>query len=753
MKRKLVHIFVVAGLLSATSCYKDDIDGLQKKVDELEQKVSENTKTIQEQILSQITALQGDIKTLQLEDSKLSEELSGVSDDLKTVKEDVGSNSKLVYYGSLISDADYAAYKDAGADVVTGNVIVRNADDAATLSNCRWVGSDLTLQVGTIEGLKNVGGNLIIESDATSIDVKGLLSVGGNIVVPTNAEMTEFILDDLIVLTGNFILNEGNVKLAKLSFAKLELVGNIFMSNEDNASSEGNRAGILRDINFNSARVIGNLNLDHIINDATAGGSKLSFGTVGGDIILDHCGVETFELLGETLGNLKMIGNTIITVDLVNAITINGDVELLDNSRKSGGGPVRGVEGSTYIGLEVINADNLETINGDIIIDKNRNFSDIFNTVKTINGDIDVFFGSNDAADIILFEELTTIDGHIEMTGILHSLRGFNELTSISASKYVSIGTVDDYMLVYEDAGLNLFNELVTTDAEIKINSKYYSYTSAKVMDLDNSFNALTYVKRLTFYLASKSNEIANGFKSLATIGTLELNGEKDKMFDLDLSLSFDALKTIEGNLDVRGGFTKLEGLNVESIDQIKLPYNKTMELISFPELTTITSKYGVKFYAYANVTFDFPKLVSSKVLYFEAKVDGVDITVNMPELTTCTDITFKFYNRVPNSINAELPKLDKVNKLLVSVKKKAGTMDFSNVLTNLKSFGDSPVSAKLYYNDGQTFCGFADFILSANNNDGVTKDKLSLYKDGSYKVVSEADENAEVVAITNCSK
>ena len=161
------------------------------------------------------------------------------------------------------------------------------------------------------------------------------------------------------------------------------------------------------------------------------------------------------------------------------------------------------------------------------------------------------------------------------------------------------------------------------------------------------------------------------------------------------------------------------------------------------PELETITAKYGITFYNYGtSTTLNFPKLSSVGKFKFQNKVAGGDIVINAPALTTCLDLTLDFYSNAPTSINAPLSKLKNVD--LLTVKFNKGIVDATNVLTGLEDLNATGTSAKLYYLEGQKFCGMDTFLNTVDSG------MLYLYNSGS--LIADADEAAEIVKLTDCN-
>ncbi len=754
MKSKIIRFFVIAGFLTATvtSCYKDDFNELQKQVDELEQKVADNAASIQDQINA--------IAALQQQDANLSQEIQAVVDDLQQVSEDVETNANTVFYGNLVTDEEYDAYVAQGADVVTGKVVISNADQAAIVSNCRWVGQELITKVGSVSGVQNVGGDLIVESTDSIINLEGLLSVGGDFEIPLNESLQSVTLNDLVVLAGELRLNEGDLALTSVSFENLQVVGSINMNNASGLVSGG--GGPLNDINFNSANVAHNVTLHFI---GTSADAELSLGEVGENIIIDGCGIGTINFSASMLnGNLTITNNITKEINFGSVTEIAGDVIVSGNSASSGGGgPVYAAQATSLIGLETLDFGSLTTIGGYVYLEDNDLLADVFNNVQTVYGDVTYIVG-NPEISVIAFENLTTIEaGSIYLKGEMFKFTGFNMLTSLKAGKSIKLGDTylynDNTKRMYEaflvksgdQDAFNAFNSLETLEGTVSI-STYFTgyYTENGYVDMANSFTKLTYLKKLNVYLFQKyGSDLVNAFPALTTLEDFYVYGEEKYSYstqslskvecNADFSSSFASLETIEKSFNtVNGLWNVVDGLTAKSVGTLSL--GETKKLI-MPELTALTYKYGNTISVYeSGLTLSAPKLDSiAYKLTITPKADAGDVVIDMPLLSKLPEVYINFGYKTVNSFSAELPSLAELNKLTVSYKK--SILDATSLLTGLTTVN---TSAKLYYLTGQTFCGMKDLLPT------LVGPTLYLYKDGSYSPIADDQEAAEVAILTS---
>ena len=723
MKSKIIRFFVIAGFFSATitSCYKDDFDDLQKQVNELEDKVAENTNAIQEQIMTQIAALQSDLTTLAQETQDsftgINSSLDDITDNLDSISSDVENNAKNVFYGNLITDEDYTAYKDAGADVVTGKVIITTNEQAQTVSNCRWIGSDLITQLGSLEGIQNVGGDVVVNSDTVSvIELKGLLTIGGDFEIPQSANLVSVTADELVAITGEFSINGGTAKFNKVSMTSLELIGTVYINGQDNSSATG-KAIIALD--WNSPVVAGDLEITYLDNDET------SVSDVLGNVSISYCDINIVNFEGTKIdGDFYFGWNTTETVNALDVEIIKGDADIESNNASGGIGI--GSTSDAGEGLSKMAFNSLKLINGNVNVIKNKGLFDIFNSVSIVNGDIEI--RANVATgNFIVFESLTEAEKIILFDDTqIESLRGFNKLTTCEG---INFG-YEKYLIVNT---LEVFNAITNLD-EYNVNIHLYSKSSRyPTLDLSNSFKNLVNAFKINIFGYSRYNsysntttyydsEIAAGaFPALKTCGTILLNGK----------IGYD------------DGFAALDSAANVFLEN-------GAKAITLPALTKIGSYLKV-FLRNANesVSLSFPLLVSANDVLFYGYEAGADITMDAPELKQLR--SFKYFNNntdggSPVKIDAPLPKLAEITAVDLNFKNAVSPVDVTNMLTGLTTLVDAGYYTKVYlqYIDGQKFCGMATFL---NNIDlGTFGRKVTFRENGVTQ-----DDGAAIAKITTC--
>ncbi len=742
MRTKILGIFLIAVLFLAGCVKQDDIDNLQKQIDELEEQVAKNTEAIQKDLLQQIASLQSELEALSAKTDEDNEELNdliaGLQASLDTISEDVENNAKSVFYGNLITDEDYAAYVEAGANVVTGKVVISTEEQADVVSNLRWVGQELISAVGTLEGIQNVGGDVIITSTDTVIDLKGMVSIGGDFMIPVNPNLKNVVADDLMVLAGELGMESGNEQLTSISMKNLQVVGSILLeNNSDNLG--GATAGPLTVIELNNAHVAGDLEMYYVVDKYSNTGTSFSIGQVDGDVIFDNCGIETVTIGTTTLrGDLSITNNNIKNFQLPDLTSVDGDVYLVDNYFNTSGGPVK----ATYVGLENFNVPKLAVISGDLIVEDNRLLGDVLNKLPRVDGDI-VFYVKNTSLDVIAFESLESAGHDILVAGQLNSLTAFNALTTVDDYRSVSLGAdLSPYNFLVVSNEMKVFNNLESANATLKV-SRYFNSNGG----LGTSFEKLSFMKNIYLYFFYRYDDLPdNSFASLKKVENLKVYGDKYKALDLDLSNSFANLDSITGTLSISNDWTSFTGLMAKNIN--KISYYNNIQYLGMPELVSLYATYGVTFQAYSEgMTLDFPKLEMMNKLTVKTREAGGDITVNMPVLDSCNQVVFDFYYYTPNSITAQLPNLTEVTKLTVKFKE---VLDASELLTGLTTLGDNAYNRSndvmIYYVTGQTFCGMSDFLNNLVNKNQL--DRVMLYKD--KKLVPASNETTEIGLLTS---
>ena len=695
--KKILSILLIA-ILAFSGCYKDDIEDLQKQVDELNAQLDQSIAALQQQLVGQIDSLETALNNLEESNN---EDVQALLDSIAKISSDVENNAKTVFYGNLITDEDYAAYVDQGANVVTGKVVVNTQEQADIVNGLRWVGADFVTHIGTIEGVQNIGGNLIVQSTDTEINMKGLQSITGNFEIPVNENLTSVILDDVLFIAGKLSLESGNTALEKLSFAKLENVGEIYMNNQD-YSAEGNVA-ILNDINLNGTNVMGDLTLEYLVNYNNNAGTVFTVGEVGGKIDISWCGMETFDLNSSAIhDDFSLSNNYIATFNAKSVSVINGDVTIENNSYSAGGGgPVKSLKAAVDDnGLSTLAFDALTEINGDVTVKNNNVLTDVLNTVKIVNGDI-TFYAKNSTLDFIAFEGLTTVSegslAKIKVYGEMQSFQGFNALT------------------VFSDPDNNSGNIYLANDGGT---TKYAQIASI------TAFNALQNVASLEMGSIMGVTQ-ANYFEVLKSAYKFTIDAYTNSYNNYDISYNLPALDTVN-YMYIYGYVNTVDLPLLTSVGQsIMADFYGNTFVLNTPELTLIGSAYsGVK---------------------FTGKKSGGTITFNAPKLASLTKFEYndglnRYY---PTALNAELPALNSIKYVQIDFSNATSAVDASNLLTALDATSTALSSVKLYYSStvSQKFSGMYSFLDALAGTAGSSK--LYLYKDGS--LVADAAEPTEV--------
>jgi hypothetical protein len=650
MKSKIIRFFVIAGFLTATvtSCYKDDFNELQKQVDELEQKVAENTQVIQEQIMTQIADLQSQLTTLT---NQSTEAFDQVQSQLDSISSDVENNAKTVYYGNLIADEEYAAYEEAGADVVTGKVVITTVEQAEIVNNCRWIGADLITEIGSLEGIQNVGGNVIVNSDTVSvIELKGMLTIGGNFEIPESSNLTSVIADELIAITGEFRLDKSTSTLETVSMKSFELVGTVKVNAEDNSNTTGR--GLIT-LDWNSPVIAGDLDIEYLDNAET------SVGDVLGDVYINDCSIKTFTFTGTRIkGDFTFSQSITETINAEDIVTISGNITLVNNSNKI----YDETQGDfVYVGLKTLNFKSLSTLNGDIYLRNNNALRDIFNSIINVGGNITISARNTDL-DVIAFESLTSIGNggakSIRVYGKMQSFKGFNEL--------IVLGDPDNHegtiILAHDGNKVNY--------AEIKSVNAFNKLTDVAVVKLGSFINA----------------DQVECFTSLTNAYKLYIDAYKASVY--------------------AGSY------NIPALANVDFVYiNGAVKTVTMPSLTSVSTSISIDSYD-VDLLVDFPELTEVKSIYgirIIGKKSGGIITLDMPKLASLTSFEYNDGSNkyIPKELNAALPSVQSIKNVKLDFS--VGVVNASSVLSGLNEVTGY---IKLSYLGGQDkLCGLSTIL------------------------------------------
>ncbi len=407
MRKKLIPFLLMVMMASFGSCVGDDIDDLQGQIDDLNTKVDDLEESQQAALLDEIAALQATIAALQASmeegDSDLADQYATLLNNLQLLEDEVANNESAVYYGSLLTDDEFAAFLDQGATIVTGKVVVTSQSHIDAIADMKMVGGNLILSGGTVvdlAALQSVGGDLSITGLSTadlSVSLPALASVGGGIHIYENSGLANVTVDALIFVYGELSSNM-NTSLQSLSFAALDQIGGIDINGYDE-SFYG--AGTLSSVELSSANVNGDVYFQYV-----AGGA-LSLGNVEGSLTVDYTSITDLSITGQVVdGDFNFTNNgAIVSMDVASLTTINGGINISYNGGGGGGG---WSASTTDFSTAFPAFENLETINGNITISGNStNSIEAFNNVTTFKGEmIDISSNGSEVELLSVFNSL-----------------------------------------------------------------------------------------------------------------------------------------------------------------------------------------------------------------------------------------------------------------------------------------------------------------------------------------------------------
>ena len=383
MKFKKITCLILVGMLTLTSCVKDDLDDLQNQIDNLNSTVDNLKKTQQEALLAAIAALQADM-------ASLSTKLVG---DLKLLENEVANNAKAVYYGNLITDADYAAFTAQGATIITGKVVVSNDNNIAALANVKLIGKNLEIKGGTtiaFPALQSIGENFMVSDVSTNatISLSKLASIGGNFDVMNNSGLTSVTANELVLISGK-LSTKTNLTLKTLSLAKLDQVDSISI-NEQVETDYDSPEGELNVLDLSSTNVNRDVHIQYI---STV--SNLALGSVGGDFICEYSTLAKITLTGAKVGGDFIVeqNKKLTSIVVASLSRIEGKLKIVSNYDYN-------TPGSGLVTMPSFAA--LQYIGGNVDISSNQDLKNVdsFNNVKEVRG-TNIEFSGNGNLDIV----------------------------------------------------------------------------------------------------------------------------------------------------------------------------------------------------------------------------------------------------------------------------------------------------------------------------------------------------------------
>lgn len=373
--------FVLAGILSLNSCVKGDIDDLQNQINDLNEQVQELESAQQQALLAAIAKLEADMASLNAE----------LAADLALIEQEVENNANAVYYGNVITEADYAALAAQGATIITGKVVVAGDAHVTALKDVKLIGKNLEIAGGTaitMDALQSVGEDLLISGVSganASVNLAVLTSVGGDVEIMNNSGLTSFMADELVLVSGA-LMTEMNTELAALSVAKLDQVGEVMIDGywEENPDYSG--VGKLATLELSGANVEGDFYVNYISEV-----ENLTVGNVGGNLNCLNSKIAKITIGATSIdGDLVLENNSLLSsIDVLNLTRIEGKLSLGSNTDYNGGG---------LVAMPAFNA--LTYIGGNVSISNNTSLKtcEAFNNVTEVRG-TNIDFSSNGNLD------------------------------------------------------------------------------------------------------------------------------------------------------------------------------------------------------------------------------------------------------------------------------------------------------------------------------------------------------------------
>jgi len=487
MKRRLLNLCLIAGMLSFGSCgLSDDIDGLQDQIDDLNEQIVENEQAQQEVLLAQIAELQLLIADLQGENSEMTAEYEQLLQDLLALQQDVEDGQRAIHYGNVLTDADFAAVLESGASIITGKVSITNQSQIESIASVSMIGGYLELKGldnVSIPNLENVSGSVMVSAldavDAT-VSFGKLVSVGGDFEIHDNSQMVSFVADELVMVYGTLRLEE-NSALASFSCANLDLVGDLFINEGDDWFEV---PGILADLDLGQTDVVRDVFVYGI-----GYGSTLSLGVIGNEF--------------------KCLGSDVLAIEFQNEI-LNGSFIMEKNQY-----------------LEDVVLDNLTGIEGSLIF-------------KTNGVNSGAGFGSKSvkASSNLLqaFDDLEYVGLNVTVTGNdFAELTAFNSVTSMGKNVESPYKPIIEFSYNGELTKIEVFNNLFI-DYDPEAGSDYQlDVTIKENTQWLNSFNRVERLRKIKIAIKTSSDEDGNvidgvllaGFDVLNSAFSLEISAQE----------------------------------------------------------------------------------------------------------------------------------------------------------------------------------------------------------------------------------
>jgi len=558
MRKKIIPLLLVAVIAFSGGCVKDDLDNLQEQIDLLNTKLTALEQSQQQALLAEIAKLQTSIEGLQSSNTEIKGNYQTLLNNLDLLQAEVTNNSAAVYFGNILTDADFSALKAKGSTIVTGKVVVTSQANIDALANVKMIGGDLVIKGGTtinLTTLANIGGSLLVTNLATEgagITLPALTSIGNKLMLKDNAALVSLTADALVLIYDELYL-EKNYSLTTLSLAGLDFVNSISISAYNESNIDGNGLGVLNSVNLSATKVSENVEITYL------NGGKINLGSIGGDFKCAYTNVTELKINSANIGGdfILQYNGKLETVDVSSITKIKGDVNISYNDNNWSTWESTGLSSMPAFAA-------LESIGGDVTVESNTgmNVIESFNNVTAFTGS-NITFRSNGSMQLSL-------------------LNVFNKLETAGASQWTAAN-----ITIFENiAWVSSFAKLLkANNVSITVYRTYDTNTwePGAILKVDG-FDAITDLNSLTLYAREVTSFSAftalNNFKSSSIYLDLEmptdmnvgmcsmsniLNKIKNGQFDVAWNLNRKAVFTFEYNVMDR----------TAAIDQLLAPCGK----------------------------------------------------------------------------------------------------------------------------------------------------------------------------------
>lgn len=542
MKKQIIGLCMVVGLLALGGCYKDDLAKLQSQVDELGEQVIANEAAIKDALAEQLATLMSQITDLQTANAALGTAndtqdaaYEALLTELTALQTEIDNNSSAVFYGNLISDDEYASFLAQGASIVTGKVVANSQENIDGLALLETVGQSLevtgAMGMVSIPMLKTVAGDVSIyglTSENATVDMPALTIIGGALNITENAGLVGFSADATNFIYEGLYVNSNNL-LASLTLAGLNDVGEINIANLVSGSLP-----VISELDLSATNVSGNVSIGGVK------GGDVTLGQLNGDLILSKNVIGILNVASTSISGDLIIEYTyddFTEVHFDNMINIDGNVSIINNS-----GYVDGESVETGVTTWPGYFDVLERIGGNVTIKNNNYLSDVFSDFNAVtevgtNSDIVSQFGTGsidisiNADEISLFNaliDLTVSDMTYQSQNIDVDVKStdvsmFSALTSPYANKMsitLSVGTnVSAGNVTF--VGFDAVTMIKILDINLSEIGDHYNQIDGGTGNI-LAFGAVTEVKNIfTLDVSAENGEINfTGLNALATVGS-----------------------------------------------------------------------------------------------------------------------------------------------------------------------------------------------------------------------------------------